>query len=306
MLSDEEIERREKELDAMEEKIVQEAEEKKEPAAPAPSPEPTPSPAPDSPPPPAPVAQETTSEVKPEDDPMKWAEAKGYKSPEDMARALLKKERDFHEARQKTPPAPPPAPAWNPQPEWQPRPDMNGGYPPSYPPVPRGASFQELAEMYPQFHPDDLKRMMPVIIDVSESIARRQNNDLRRQVESINRTTQRNEEMMTLMQDPAFRDVRVQREIQAVLDADPAIFHRERQPYAHAYQKAMVNIAREKLQQGANSAPPPGNLPPPTAGGGNGSRFTGTVRITEKEFNSWSLADQEAYLVSNGKVVPKK
>lgn len=305
MLSDEEIKDREKELDAMEEKIVQQAEVQSEPAALVPSPEPVISSTSDSPPPPAPVAHEITSEVKPEDDPMKWAEAKGFKTPEDMARALLQKERQFHESRQNKPPVPIPPQPWKTEPEWRPQPDM-GGYPPSYPAAPNRSGFQDLAAMYPQIDPEDLKRFMPVVIDVADSIARRSTMELKRQVDGINRTTQRNEEMMTLMQDPAFRDSRVQKEIHAVLDADPSIFHRERAPYAYAYEKAMVNIARQKLQQGANPEIASGNMPPPTAGGGNGSRFTGPVRITEREFNSWSIQDQEAYLNSNGKIIPKK
>src|SRR6185436_20839949 len=80
-----------------------------------PSPDPIASPAPE-------AAQVQPSPVTPnesnppkvgQDDPMEWAKKKGFKSPEDMARALLQKEQEFHQSRQKaaqeqTPQPPPP------------------------------------------------------------------------------------------------------------------------------------------------------------------------------------------------------
>lgn len=314
MLNDEEIKEREDELKEMEKQIEQEAEAKEEKAALVPPPYPDPSPAADAEPSETPVGQEEQDAPsegqkpddgqKPKEDPMEWAKAKGFKSPEDMARALLQKEREFHESRQKKK-EPPPIPSWQPQPE------MGAGYPPPvYPnPVygPRVDSFRELSAMYPQIDPEDLRRFMPVVVDAAQAIARRERMELERQITGIQRTTERNNELMTLMQDPAFRDNRVQKEIHAIIDADPSIFQRERTPLVHAYEKAMVNLARRTLQQGTNGEVlNPGSTPPVTASGGNGSSFTTPTRITEKIFDSWSLKDQEAYLKSNGKILPKK
>ena len=112
---------------------------------------------------------------------------------------------------------------------------------------------------------------------------------------------------MRLMQDPAFRDERVQAEIHAVLDADPSIFQRERNPHVYAFNQALTNMTRKQLQQGAgNGHTTPTNMPPVTAGGGNGSASSGPVRVSEKDFARWSVKDQEAFITSNGRIVPKR
>ena len=112
---------------------------------------------------------------------------------------------------------------------------------------------------------------------------------------------------MRLMQDPAFRDERVQAEIHAVLDADPSIFQRERNPHVYAFNQALTSLGRKQLQQGfTNGHTSPTNMPPVTAGGGNGSASFGPVRISEKEFSRWSIKDQEAFINSQGRIVPKR
>lgn len=307
MLSDEEIEKREDELKKMEEQIedagVNETKAAPEtPVAPPPEPPVTP-PAPPPPPPETPTQE--TPPVKPEDDPLRWAEKKGFKGPEDMARALLQKEREFHESRQR-PPTPPPPHTWNPpQPEWRPEPSMSPEFPPPAR-VPRGDSFRELAAMYPNIHPDDLRNFMPVVVDAAEAIATRRYRDLEKRMEGINRATERNNELMTLMQDPAFRDTRVQKEIHTILDSDPSIFARERAPMAKAYEMAMSNIARKLLQHGSTPEAPAPSNPPVTASGGNGSSFLTPKALTPREFDRLDIKDQERYLLSNGKVLPKK
>lgn len=314
MLSDKEIQEKEEELKEMEKQLEQQAETEQEKAAPVvvPHPEPDVLPASDvnQPAQPEPIKAQESSEGKPpKDEPLEWAKKKGFNTPEDMARALLQKEREFHESRQTKPQAPKYQP--QPQPEWNPQPDMGNGYggyapqPPAY--IPRGDSFRELAAMYPQIDPEDLKRFMPVVIDAAQAISRRDRAELERKIEGINRTTERNNELMKLMQDPAFRDDRVQKEIHSILDSDPSIFQREREPIVHAYEKAMVSLARKQLQQGSPTETfVPGSQPPVTASGGNGSAFTSPKRITEREFDSWSIKDQQAFLSSNGRVVPKR
>jgi hypothetical protein len=250
---------------------------------------------------------------KPKDDPLKWAEKKGFKTPEDMARALLQKEQEFHksrqqkerEAQQQTPP--PPA--------WQPRPDM-GGFPPpppvyGYPPQPPRIDDREIAaQLFPNMNPDDAKVFIPAMFEVANAAARRERFALEQQfgpqLGEIRRSSQRNNELMSLMQDPAFRDERVQREVHAVLDSDPSLFQREG-TYSVAFEKALSNMARKQLQQGVTpETNTPTNRPPVTAGGGNGSAFTAPQPVTEALFNSWTDAEQDAYVKSAGRIVPKR
>jgi hypothetical protein len=291
----------------MEQLLAKEAEEKQSKAvAPviepeAPSPETLPSPAPQA----VDVQPEpvTTNESKPEkvqDDPMEWAKKKGFKTPEDMARALLQKEQEFHQSRQTKAEPPPPQQNWNPTPQgfgYQPQP--NYGY------QPQGTPGQQLAAYYPQLAPEDIDRVMPLIRDAARSIALQENSGLAREVNEMKRATSRNNELMTLMQDPAFRNEGVQREIHAVLESDPSIYQRERTPNTYAFEKALSNLARKQLQQGVtpeNSNP----KPPVTAGGGNGSANTAPQQLTEQIFNSWTFEQQEAYILSNGRKIPKR
>lgn len=303
----------EKELKEMEKQLIQQAEEDKAKAAQKesePSPEPVAQPAPVAEPvseAPVPSVTEQPSEAeKPKDDPMEWARKKGLKTPEDMARLLKQREQEYHESRQKEKAAtPPPVPTWNPTPE------MNPGFQPQFyqPPQPQRLNPRELAPYYPNVHPDDIERFMPVIIDAADAISNRKMASLEQrfgaQFGAIQRSNERNNELMQLMQDPAFRDERVQREINAVIDTDPSIFQRQG-AYTTLFKEALSNLARKQLQQGVATETPTGQKPPFTAGGGNGSAFTGPVKITERDFDQWSAKDQEAFLSSNGRIVPKK
>lgn len=252
------------------------------------------------------------SEEKPKDDPMEWAKRKGYKSPEDMARELLKKDQDYHRSREKERQVAPQQPI---QPQWQPEPQ---GFQPGFgfqpqpnfaPQQPGRVSPRDFAQYYPQLSPDDVERVLPMVLDAAEAISKRQITAFQQQwgqqFGQIQRTTDRNNELMTLMQDPAFRDERVQREVHAVLDSDPSIFQRQG-AYTFAYEKALANMTRKQLQQGVATENPIEQRPPVTAGGGNGSAFTGPAKISEKDFDRWSLKDQEAFINSNGRVFPKK
>ena len=301
-----ETEVEDKEEKELREKIEQLAEAEKVKAEDTPHPDPAPEPYAPTKPEDDPVTQpESKPETKVEgsDDPMEWAKKKGFKTPEDMARALLQKEHEFHQSRQKAPERealPPPAPAWNPTP------DMGRGYPPqtAYPPQSRRPNYREIAAMYPQLLPEDVERVMPLILDTANVIARQEVLEIEKKYAQIARTTQRNNELMTLMQDPAFRNERVQREIHSVLDSDPTIFQREpERALTIAYEKAMVNLARQQLQKGISEDILHGK-PPTTAGGGNGSARTVPIKITEKMFDSWSEQEQEAFLKRG--VIPKR
>jgi hypothetical protein len=108
------------------------------------------------------------------------------------------------------------------------------------------------------------------------------------------------------MQDPAFRDQRVQKEIHSILDSDPTIFQRERTPLIYAFKEAVFNMGRKQLQTGTSEELTPENRPPTTAGGGNGSANTSLRKITTKEFDSWDTKEQEAFIKSNGRIIPKR
>ncbi len=314
-MSNETLEAADKELEELRQQIEQKVEEAKEQAAnPVEPAEPSPAsavnetsaPVESQPAPVTPNQSEADSHTteKPKDDPMEWAKKKGFKTPEDMARALLQKEQEFHQSRQKAEKeAPPPSNNWQPRPDMTHQPMPGYGYPP--PPV---DPLRQLAAAYPNVNPDDIRNFMPVIVDAAEAISFRRTMGLERELNEIKRSTSRNNELMTLMQDPAFRDSRVQKEVHAVLDSDPSIFQRERTPYAFAYEKALANMTRKTLQQGQDAGQDPAviNKPPVTAGGGNGSAFTVPIKITEKIFDSWSDSEQKAFLNSNGRIVPKR
>lgn len=310
-MSNAEREQEERELKEMETQLLQEKETKEQATA---ANEPHPEPVIENSPEAKPIEEATVTpkqsedvnptDDKPKDDAMEWAKRKGYKSSEDMARELRKKEQDYHRQQQEEA-----AKKAQQQPAWQPQPEMgNYGYqqPPVYQP-PR-ISPRDVAPYYPQLNPEDVERVLPMVVDAAEAIANRKMAALQQQFGQqfgeIQRTTARNNELMSLMQDPAFRDERVQREIHAVLDADPSIFQRPG-AYTAAFNQALANMTRKQLQQGIATESPTGLKPPVTAGGGNGSAST-TQKVTERDFDRWTLKEQEAFINSNGRIVPKK
>jgi hypothetical protein len=310
------------ELEQMQQLLAQEAEAKKAKAAdaepisepPTPSPEPIPSPAPEVAPEPTPPVTPTPQASKPEDDPMEWAKKKGLKTPEDMVRALQQKEQEFHKRNQAGHPGYQDLSKDNhqplPPPQWQPRPEM-GGYqqPPPGWGMPRSTDREReiAARLFPELNPDDAKVFVPAMFEVANAAARQVRADMQQQYAHIERATSRNNELMTLMQDPAYRDVRVQQEIDRVTDSDPSIFERERFPHVAAFNQALANLARKQLQQGIiPENQTPSSKPPFTAGGGNGSANTAPQRITQEVFDTWSVEEMDAYIKSGGKKIPKR
>lgn len=297
----------EQELKEMEKQLEQAAEEDKAKAAQKesePSPEPLTELVPDAQPAPEASSPSVTAQPseaeKPKDDPMEWARKKGLKTPEDMARLLKQREQEYHESRQKEKAAtPPPPPAWSPAPEM--------GFQPQFyqPPQQQRFSPRDIAPLYPQLSPEDVERITPLMFDVANAAARQVRQEFGQSITQIQRQSERNNELMQLMQDQTFRDERVQREINAVIDTDPSIFQRQG-AYTALYEKALVNLARKQLQQGAATESPTGQKPPVTAGGGNGSSFTVPAKVSERDFDSWTLKEQEVFINSNGRIVPKK
>ncbi len=235
------------------------------------------------------------------DDPMEWARKKGLKSPEDMARLLLQKEREFHETRQRAEREQPPAP-----PAWQPAPQMGYGYPPppTYgypPPMPRPDARQIAAQLFPEINPDDAKAFVPAMFEVANATARQVRAEMEQKFQHLQIQSERTSELMTLAQDPAFHDARVQREIHSIIESDPAIYQRERRPNTYAFEKALASLARKQLQQGVTAETlTPTNRPPVTAGGGNGSARPVPTTMTPDMFDRLSVEKQEAFLKANG------
>ena len=306
-LSDEELEKQ----------ALAEAEGKKataEPEEPAPDPEPDEDPSPAPEPQPEPEA-DVTPRPEPEPvndgkqekdkDPLEWAKAKGFKSPEDMARALLQKEQEFHQSRQNGRQGEPPP--IQPLPSWNQRPEQGGGYPP--PPAPNyqpSRNIEELAKKY-DLDPEDFNKVARLNADLVRAALAQERERYDRRLFEIERDSKRNREAFRLMQDPAYTDPQVQKEMHSILDADNTHFQREGWQTA-VFNQALGNLARRQLQQGTNpgSNAPKGSKPPVTAGGGNGSAFTGPRAITEREFATWTEEQQKAYLESGGKRVPRK
>jgi hypothetical protein len=319
------VEEDKKELDELKQQIEQAAEADKAKAAtpvievtpekPSPEPEPVKDP--------EPVSEEPTvtpnqSEPQGKDDPMEWARKKGLKTPEDMARLLRQKEQEYHQSRQKqaAPQQPPQQQQnWPPQQQqnWQPQPQLNEwGLPPTMPfyQPPVQVTPRQVANYYPQLAPEDVERLMPLVVDAAEVISNRKMAALEQrfgaQFGEIQRQTERNNEILQLSQDPAFHDQRVMQEMESAMNSDPSIFQRQG-AYTMLFRKALENLARKQLQQGvSNGEPAKGNNPPVTAGGGNGSMNTVQEPVTEKLFLSWTDSEQKNYINSNGRIRPKK
>lgn len=300
----------EAELKAMEEQIQDLAQ--AQPTAAAveePTPEPAAAPQPPETQAPAtePVAQNTAPEKTDAADPMERARRKGLDTPEALARSLASLEDEFHRRNQAGHPGyrdipngnPTPQPQ-SPPPNWNPQPQAPGyGYPPPPP------DLKRLAQQF-DMDPDDFEKIARVNAALTQAAIRQERTRWESEMSGIRRQTERSAEFAELMQDPAFTDPRVQAEMREVLK-DGSLFQRGGRVYTAALQIAVGNLYRKQLQQGnTNGNASPQNMPPVTAGGGNGSATNGAPKITEKEFARWTPAQMEAFINSNGKVVPKR
>lgn len=247
---------------------------------------------------PSPEPEPAKGQKQDKDDPLKWAEKKGFKSAEDMARALLQKEHEYHESRQKGKDEPPPIqklPNWNqnvqrslPQTNWTPSPQ----------------NAEALASRY-EMDPSDFTRVSRLVADMMQSALPREREMVERRLMQIERDGARQKELMGLMQDPAYSDPRVQKEMHEILDADPQLFGRDGWQ-THVFTQALGRLARKQLQQESISVNgvSKGENPPVTAGGGTGSTNVGPIKVNEKIFLTWPESQQKAFL-ETGKV-PKK
>lgn len=249
------------------------------------------------------------------DDPLKWADKKGLRTPEEIARAYQQLEQEFGRRNQAghpgyqdlnngnpAPQPPPPPQNWNPNPQMPAYgPPQGYGYPP--PPPNRASVTAEMAKRY-GVDAEDIERLMPMMVDAAEAIASRRTASLEQKLMNVERRTSRTDEVMRLSQDPAFLTDEVQSEIRKVFSSNPVLLQRPG-GYEVAYNEAIKSLYRQKLQQGS-----PGttnhNNPPVTAGGGNGSANTAPRKITPEVAATWTDDEFDAYMKSGGKVIPKR
>lgn len=206
----------------------------------------------------------------------KMAREKGWKTPEDAARSYANLEREFH-SRNQRPVAPAPAPTYaTPYPQAQP---VYQQQPPAPIYVQQPQQQVDVVGVLARKHNiprEDAERLLPFVLEVADYRANdavaRTRAELEPQVIGLQRQVARQQEMTDIINDPAMRVPRVQFEVNKILLENPSVFNYEQQPYRWALDKALRNIAQERLGDYQN---PSGALqgfpttPPQTAGGGS-------------------------------------
>lgn len=219
-----------------------------------------------------------------------WWQKKGFKTTDDVAQSYREMERELNRKNQERAAAAAAAPA----PAAQPPAPV--AYPPFYPipgfvpPAPAApaqpmpsvapADVERLARNY-GFEPQDFERVAAVSNDLARSAIQQELNrvlpGIINQVRSVDQKIARNDEMVGLMSDPAFKNPQVQFEMHRVLEADPTIYSRTATPHRYAFEQALMRVARANLggSKAAGNAPEPTPAAapqsrPPTMAGGNG------------------------------------
>lgn len=264
---------------------------------------------------PEPESRQGVVTGKPEVD--EWLSKKGFKTTEDIANSLREMERELHrraaEAKAnapvvQAPPAPLPMyPPYTTAPMYAPPPPAP--YAPTQP-----VDVERLAARY-GLSVDDFEKIAAIANDLAESKIESKMRfalpPLVNQVQSLNKETSRNREMVDLMSDPTFRNPQVQYEMHRVLEEQPALFDTA-SPYRTAYQQALSRIGRASIGNPVPVAPvPAAGAPaakPPTTAGGNGGGGGGVPSgdapqvITDKVFAGMKLEDKKAYLRQVGAI----
>lgn len=263
---------------------------------------------------------------------MKWANAKGYVrkdgtiDAERLATSQRELERELHrrahEERTKTPPAQPaPALGYPPPPPVQPAVYPPGYYPPAPapwnpPPAPPRATVEALAKEY-DLDPADFDKIARLSSTMVDNAMLRMNREivapLRNQVNGLSRDLGRQNELLDLMADPAFKNPQVQFHMDRIMRSNPSIIERDPTPWTTAYHGALNAIAREHLggpspEPAAPIAPVEADLPrggpPKTAGnnggGGGAPRGSAANLVDPKQFAGLTLDEKRAHLKSLG------
>lgn len=251
-----------------------------------------------------------------------WIKAKGFvrkdgtHDTEAMATSLRELERELtrknQEERMKAPaqpaagypPIPMAPPPIAPPAPWQPL------------PAPPRATVEALAKEY-DMDPADFDRVARISSTMVDNAVRRINRDvvgpLNNQVVTLTRDLTRQNELLSLMADPTFKNPNVQFYMHKIMNDNPSIIERDATPWTTAYNLALSRIAREHLggpspeptdprvPDGAGT--PPAN-PPVTAGnnggGGGAPRGSAANQVDPVHFASLPLDEKRAYLKSIG------
>lgn len=258
-----------------------------------------------------------------------WWSKKGFKSADDMAQSYRELERELHRRAIETrtppagqPPAAPPAgmPSWQmyPPTPMTPPPGYNPGWaPPAAPPsAPPAVNVEQLARQY-GLDPADFERVSALANDLADSRIQHHLNRVLppvfNRVASMDKEVRRQNDLVNLMADPAFKNPQVQYEMHRVLEENPAIFDQQHLPVRYAYNEALMRIARANIGGSTTPAVPPApagrpdaanNRPPSTAGGngsgGGGAPSGAPTEITPENFAGMNLQDKRAHLRSLG------
>lgn len=145
--------------------------------------------------------------------------------------------------------------------------------PPAFPQQPSPQVISQIARMYPQLAPEDIERVAPLIGDLAETIADRKFRQLEERFVSSERERQRERELERLKQDPHFNNKEVLDEMGSILEANPRITQ-EMNGLTFAFNQALANVGRKKLEGIAPTPPQPSVPPlpttPPTTARGTG------------------------------------
>lgn len=237
--------------------------------------------------------EETPPEPKEESD-LDYVRKKGLDTAEKIARSYREIEKRFHEENQQKNgnPAPPPQPPQG----WGPRPDY---YPPSpsYQPPQRGDYVEEWGRRN-GYDPEDAKRLFPGMLEIALAAVRNGLNPVQQELTQLRSQSSKNDELFQLMQDPAFTDPGVTREMHKVLESNPRL---SSQPggYTEAFNQAVRSAYRRQIQQGKPK------MPPVTASGGNGSSQAISGKLTPQAFEKMKEEDQMRILMANEKRLPR-
>lgn len=290
---------------------------------PEPPPAPAPTPAPQQPeqvPPtpatnPNPEPPATKSAVTGNKEIDEWLGKKGFKTNEDVAISLRELEREFHQNKrnERPPEVPPVAPAAPPVPQ---PPAWNVAPPPAPAPQP-AATLEQMAARY-GMTVEDFERVVAVVNDMTEGKVQRHIRDavtpLARNVQDVSHQVSRQQEIVTLMSDPIFKNPQVQFHMHRVLEENPRIFDSYPQPYRYAFNQAMLRIARTNLEgQGPRGTPEPSLVAtptgrPPTVAGGNGGGGGGAPsgispeQVSPEVFARMSLEQKRDHLRAVGAI----
>jgi len=231
----------------------------------------------------------------------KFAQKKGWKDYEALIESYRNLEKKLGERSPQIPaPQMPPSQVY-------PNPAFYGA--PPVPPAISPNAASQIARLYPQIPPEDIERLAPLIVDLSESIASRKYQELERQIVKTERQRQRDQEIESLKRDPAFQNDEVKGELGQILERDPRLIETDN-GLTLAFNQALANVGRKRLE---GSVPEPKQKPnlnttPPTTARGTGpanvSRpgIHSPTQLSPENFSSLPLEEKKRALRAIGAI----